>query len=449
MRKIKFSLIAIVASALFTGCSDEFSNESPATVATRAAVPTKPTVVIPHNTIIPANTVWSNTNDYLLEGKVYVTSPDSLTIEEGTTVKGAYNAEPTLASALIVTRGAKLIAIGTATNPIILTAANGQKGGWGGLVLLGEAPLNQADQLIEGINPSVVPQGVDVYYGGGGAGVGDVDDNSGTLSYVRVEYAGARISEANELNAFTFGGVGKGTKLDHLQAYQGADDAFEFFGGTVDAKYLVSTATDDDAFDFDFGYRGRIQFAVSTVDLALSYSSDSNGIECDNDKTGSGAEPFTHPVLSNLTIVGTETGQTNPGDTLKSAANFRKNTQFTLVNSILYGYPSGVLKETTNNSFTLKNNVVASTVAGKEFDAFTPDASNLARAWNNLILTSPFAYSSYYTSNALKPTGGAALNGSYYSHTDPWFTTTSYKGAIDNTVDSWLLEGVFDGWIIP
>src|SRR5690606_16868952 len=114
---------------------------------------------------------------------------------------------------------------------------------------------------IEGINPTVVPSGVDVYYGGGGAGLGTANDNSGTLRYVRVEYAGAKISEANELNAFTFGGVGSGTTLDHLQAYQGADDAFEFFGGTVDAKYLVSTATDDDAFDFDFGYRGRIQFA--------------------------------------------------------------------------------------------------------------------------------------------------------------------------------------------
>ena len=433
MKKLIFFLTATAVSILFTGCSNEFSDEGPANIATKA------TVTIPHNTIITSDVTWSNTNEYILNGKVYVKAPATLTIQAGTTVKGVYNSNPELASALIVTRGAKISAIGTVTNPVILTAQNGLKGGWGGLVLLGKAPLNRTDQLIEGINPTVVPSGVDVYYGGGGAGLGTANDNSGTLRYVRVEYAGAKISEANELNAFTFGGVGSGTTLDHLQAYQGADDAFEFFGGTVDAKYLVSTATDDDAFDFDFGYRGRIQFAVSTIDPSLSYSSDANGIECDNDGSSSGAEPFTRPVLSNLTIVGTETGKTNAGVSLKSAANFRRNTQFTLVNSILYGFPSGILKETTN-SFILLNNVVSSAVANQEFNAFTPDVSNLARAWNNLILATPFGA---YRSNALQPIGGAALDGSYYSHTDSWFTNTQYKGAIANSGANWLIQGTW------
>lgn len=436
MKKLIFFLAITAVSILFTGCSNDLADEGPANVATKA------TVTLPHNTIITSDVTWSSANEYILNGKVYVKAPATLTIQAGTTVKGAYNSNPELASALIVTRGAKISAIGTAANPVILTAQNGQKGGWGGLVLLGKAPINRADQLIEGINPSVVPSGVDVYYGGGGAGLGTANDNSGTLSYIRIEYAGAKISEANELNAFTFGGVGSGTTLDHLQAYKGADDAFEFFGGTVDAKYLVSTATDDDAFDFDFGYRGRIQFAVSTIDPSLSYSSDPNGIECDNDGSSSGAEPFTRPVLSNLTIVGTETGKTNAGISLKSAANFRRNTQFTLVNSILYGFPSGVLKQ-TDNSFTLLNNVVSSTVANQEFNAFTPDISNLAKAWNDLILDSPFG--DYYNSNALRPTGGAAIDGSYYTHTDSWFTNTQYKGAIDKNVRiaSWLQ----DSWI--
>ena len=127
---------------------------------------------------------------------------------------------------------------------------------------------------------------------------------------------------------------------------------------------------------------------------------------------------------------------------MKSAANFRRNTQFTLVNSILYGFPSGILKETTN-SFILLNNVVSSAVANQEFNAFTPDVSNLARAWNNLILDTPFG--DYYNSNALRPTGGAAIDGSYYTHTDSWFTNTQYKGAIDKNarVASWLQ----DSWI--
>ncbi|GAB6122642.1 hypothetical protein [Dysgonomonas termitidis] len=431
MKKLIFLFVVTIVSALFTGCSNDLTDEGPANVATKA------TVTIPHNTIITSDVTWSNTNEYILNGKVYVKAPATLTIQAGTTVKGVYNADPELASALIVTRGAKISAIGTFTNPVILTAQNGLEGGWGGLVLLGKAPLNRVDQVIEGINPSVVPSGVDVYYGGGGAGLGDAEDSSGTLRYVRVEYAGAKISEANELNAFTFGGVGRGTTLDHLQAYRGADDAFEFFGGTVDAKYLVSTATDDDAFDFDFGYQGRIQFAVSTIDPSLSYSSDPNGIECDNDGTGSTAEPFTHPTLSNFTITGTQSGSAL--NALKSAANFRRNAQFTLVNSVLYGFPSGVLKETVNPS-TLLNNVVSSTVANQEFNTFTPDVSNLARAWNNLILSSPFGA---YRSTALQPTGGAAIDGSYYSHTDAWFTNTQYKGALVSIGANWLTQGLW------
>lgn len=445
MKKIIFFLVVSVA-LIFTGCTDKVTDEGPLDVATKA------TVIIPHNTVISANTTWSSSNEYILNGKVYVDAPATLTIQAGTVVKGVYNSNPELASALIITRGAKINATGTATNPVVLTAQNGQKGGWGGLVLLGRAPINQPNQLIEGINPSVVPSGVDVYYGGGGAGLGDPNDNSGVLRYVRVEYAGAAISDANELNAFTFGGVGRGTTLEYLQAYYGADDAFEWFGGTVDAKYLVSTATDDDAFDFDFGYTGRIQFAVSTIDPAQSYSSDPNGIECDN-QGGSGpwpATPKTHPVLSNLTIVGTQSGTTNSGQAFKSGANFRRGTEFTLVNSILYGFPRGILKETDvpEANYILRNNVVAAVgTPGIAFSAssssnasFTPDARNNAVTPTRITLNNPWGA---YRSTALRPIGGAALNGSYYTHTDSWFTNTRYKGALSNSGANWLTVGTW------
>lgn len=440
----------IAMTAGFASCDNDDLGQAPESVSTKA------TVVIPHNTVITANTTWSSTNEYILNGKVYVDAPATLTIQPGTVIKGVYNSDPYLASALVVTRGAKINAEGTAANPIVFTAQNGQKGGWGGIVLLGRAPINQDDQVIEGIDPVVVdiPAGVDVEYGGGGAGLGDSDDDSGVLRYVRVEYAGAAISPANELNAFTFGGVGKGTTLEYLQAYYGADDAFEWFGGTVDAKYLVSTATDDDAFDFDFGYIGRIQFAVSTIDPSASYSSDPNGIECDN-QGGSGpwpATPKTHPVLSNFTIVGTSNGAIGGGGVggyLKSGANFRRGTEFTLVNSILYGFPRGILKETDAINYVLRNNVVAAVgTPGIAFSAssttnaaFVAHVSNDSVAVSGITLSDPFNYSTFYTSNALKPTGGAALDGDYYTHSDSWFTNTQYKGAIANGLpNSWLRQ---------
>ncbi len=451
MKKI-FQTVAMVVTTIammagLASCNDDLG-QAPDSVETRA------TVIIPHNTVITANTTWSSTNEYILNGKVYVDAPATLTIQPGTTIKGVYNSEPTLASALIITRGAKINANGTASNPIVFTAQNGQKGGWGGLVLLGGAPINQSDQLIEGISPSTVPSGVDVYYGGGGAGLGDCDDNSGVLRYVRVEYAGAKIADANELNSFTFGGVGKGTILEYLQAYYGADDAFEFFGGCVDARYLVSTATDDDAFDFDFGYRGRIQFAVSTIDPLLTYSSDPNGIECDNQGGSSSwpAYPKTYPQLSNLTIVGTSNGAIGGGGVsgyLKSGANFRRGTQFKLVNSIIYGFPTGLLFETDNtamDSLVFVNNVIAKTPTGVHWAknptslTWTMPASNdLVASDANIVLSSPWGDA--YNSNALRPISGAAIDGDYYTHTDSWFTNVEYKGAIaKGVVVSWLQE---------
>lgn len=440
-KSVAMVIAAFAMMAGLSSCNNDDLGQAPESVETRA------TVIVPHNTVINTNTTWSSTNEYILNGKVYVVAPATLTIQAGTTVKGAFNSDPEFASALVVTRGAKVNASGTASSPIVLTAQNGQKGGWGGIVLLGKAPINQPDQLIEGINPSVVPAGVDVYYGGGGAGLGDPDDNSGILRYVRVEYAGAKIADANELNAFTFGGVGKGTTLEYLQAYYGADDAFEWFGGTVNARYLVSTATDDDAFDFDFGYRGTIQFALATIDPSISYSSDPNGIECDN-QGGSGpwpATPKTHPVLSNLTIRGTVDGAVADGGIegkLKSAANFRRGTEFTLVNSILYGFPTGALLQDINSSpspsSVLKSNVISSTDAGKEIDGLTAsvDASgNNLVAPTAIVLTSP--WNNNYKSNALVPIAGPALSG---TTSVPGITPVTYRGAFAPGVAAWTSQ---------
>ena len=435
MKKFLLSTTVVLTTCLvcglgLTSCSEDAS-DSPVSVSTRTTENLAQ--------IISANkTLYANVT-YVLTGKTYVTNGATLTIEPGTRIEGVAAALPINASALIITKGSKIVANGTATAPIIMTAQNGTKGGWGGLVLLGQATVNQGNNgMIEGITSSVVPAGIDVTYGGNNDA-----DNSGVLRYVRVEYAGASIAEANELNAFTFGGVGSGTTVDHCQAYQGADDAFEFFGGAVNCKYLVATANDDDAFDFDFGYRGKIQFAVATIDPSLTYSSDPNGIECDNDGSSSALTPFTHPVLSNLTIVGTTTGKTNANVALKSAADFRRNCQFTLVNSVLYGFPRGILKETANTTYTLENNVVCAVPStGINFSAdksatttFTPSTTNSGlTSYDDIILNNPWG--GYKSVDALMPVGDPALSGASFAGLTG-FDVVTYKGAFSDLEDTW------------
>ena len=381
---------------------------------------------------------WSGT--VYLDGKVFLKN-GTINIAAGTQIIGMEKSGEGNASALIITRTGVINAVGTASSPIVFTSAGTGKI-WGGLVVLSTGAINQSEaQLIEGIHTTGLPAGVtvdDLEYGTPAQGKSDAEIaainnvSSGKLQYVRVEYAGQEIGDANELNAFTFGAVGSATTLDHCQAYYGEDDGFEFFGGAVNGKYLVVTAADDDAFDFDFGYRGKIQFAVATIDPSLEYSKDPNGIECDNENPyNPDHTPYTHPYLSNLTIVGTQSG--SAASALKSCANFRRGTQFTLVNSILYGFPKGILKE-TDNSFVLKNNIVASIPAGNEFSVFTPDASNVVKTPTTIGLASPWGGYAGLTANASPANADAD-----FSDLDSWFTATAYKGAVGGR-SNWLTQ---------
>lgn len=431
-------VLSVAATAVsVTSCSQ--SEEMLPVGNTRAAN------VVTVSGVINTNMTWSASNEYHLNGKVYVSGGATLTIQPGTKIVGLYNDVPAKASALVITRNGKINAAGTASNPIVMTAESNHQypGGWGGFVVLGNAPINQTNNpVIEGIESDELPADVDIHYGGSNA-----NDNSGTIQYVRVEYAGANVSQDNELNSFTFGGVGAGTTFDHCQAYYGEDDAFEFFGGTINGKYLVSTSTHDDAFDFDFGYTGKLQFLVATVDAnSTYYTKDPNGIECDNDSKGTSLTPFTHPTISNLTIVGTADGKVaksamSDGKSMKSCANFRRNCQFTLANSILYGYPTGILCETTN-SYVFKNNVVNG--VSTNFSGITADATNTAAASVDAIgLTSPWG--AYKSQTNLRPNAAPALSGADFGGLDSWFTVTSYKGAIPPTTGgaNWMMQGTW------
>ncbi len=311
---------------------------------------------------------------YLLRGFVYVKSGVTLTIAPGTIIRGDKDTKATI----IVTRGGKLVANGTTAEPIVFTSnrAVGSRnpGDWGGIIILGKAKNNipGGEGIIEG--------GVDDAAGDGKHGGTDDADNSGSLKYVRVEYPGIAFAPNNEINGVTFGSVGSGTTVDYVQVSYSGDDSFEWFGGTVSAKHLVSIGNVDDVFDFDNGYSGKLQFLVGLRDPAnFDAAGQSNGIEADNSEGQFSTSPRTRPVISNMTIVGP--GNNNVSEKHEYANLWRRGAKFVLANSIFIGHRYGLDirdKETgdalKDGTSIMKNNIYQSYVSGKDIvaDGVTP-----------------------------------------------------------------------------
>ncbi len=276
---------------------------------------------------------------YKLTGEVFVQPPAVLTIQPGTTIFG----DKVTGAALVIRPGAKIQAVGTADAPIVFTSEGGEfadPGDWGGLVILGNAPINVLDSMGMEVQENVegILDEANAYYGGQNA-----DDDSGSLAYVRVEYGGKAIAPNNELNGVTFGGVGRGTEVHHVMVRQTTDDCFEFFGGTVDVSHLICQAPGDDGFDWDFGYAGRMQFLVLQQDVSYPAPQDMNGFEGDNDPAGSANTPVSEPIIYNATLCGQDynTGQ-------QYGALLKKNTRAHIFNTIISGFEAAV--DVRNNS---------------------------------------------------------------------------------------------------
>ncbi|MCX6585312.1 MAG: hypothetical protein NTX13_01865 [Acidobacteria bacterium] len=243
---------------------------------------------------ITENRTLTADNAYSIRGIVTVRNNATLTIEPGTVIIGQPGSQPP--SVLLVANNGKLVAEGTRSRPIIMTSSQPigrrQRGDWGGLVMLGQAPINDPAGFlsIEGL-----PELPETRYGGT-----DSNHSCGSLRYVRVEFAGALLRPNEETNSITWGGCGKGTKGEYLQAHYGLDDAFEWFGGTNDAKYLVGTYTADDFLDGQIGWSGRLQHGVMVANDDLS----NRGIEMDNYERNFAARPLGNPTMFNLTFVG-------------------------------------------------------------------------------------------------------------------------------------------------
>lgn len=332
---------------------------------------------------ITTNTTWSGV--ILLQNKVYVKNNATLTIQPGTIIRGDYDTQGTL----IITKGAKLMAEGTAANPIVFTSneAIGERaeGDWGGVVLLGKATNNQPGGVanIEGIAPTA-----DTEFGGT-----DDNDNSGSLKYIRIEFAGIPLQPNKEINGLTFGSVGKMTQVDYIQVSFSGDDSFEWFGGTVDCRHLIAYRGLDDDFDTDFGYRGRVQFGLIIRDKDLSDAAgDSNSFESDNDANGTNAMPRTSAIFSNITIVGplgNGTVMLPAGEKFEKSFRIRRNSSISIFNSLSTGWEKGLSIEgtssednfTTNDSAVFSNNVLANytigstvvTAAAPFYSFFGPD----------------------------------------------------------------------------
>ena len=299
---------------------------------------------------ISTNTTWTANNTYLLSGIVYVDNNATLTIEPGTVIRGTTGTN----SSLLITRGAKLIAEGTQCKPIVFTsnqpAGSRARGDWGGVIILGNAKHNLGtSNLIEGLAAGD-PRNLH-------GGTNDAD-NSGVLKYVRIEYSGFIFSTNNEINSLTMGSVGNGTVIDYVQTSFGLDDAFEWFGGSVNAKHLIAYKNLDDDLDTDNGYSGTVQYALCIKDPNASDASQSEGFESDNQVCGvDGLLPKTSATFLNVTQIGAFRCGSNagpgvvPSSTLfRRGARVRRNSDLKIQNSILMNNYRGLFVDNASNT---------------------------------------------------------------------------------------------------
>jgi hypothetical protein len=338
-----------------TDNKNETATTSTPAVVTVAEEPAE-TVQVGESANGVGTTTWKSQNTYVLTGKIYVMDGQTLTIEPGATIKcNAGQAEA--ATALIVARGGKIIANGTADDPIIFTSVNddlasindlpkNQRGLWGGLVILGNAFINHANgqTAIEGI-PATDTEFRSQYGVGTEAVTGKVwaqdnGHNGGELSYVSIRHGGTNIGAGNELNGLTLGGVGTGTKIHHIEVFGNDDDGFEWFGGTVNTSYLASIYNQDDAFDWDFGWRGENQFWLAVQEQGFDPSN--RGFESDGAHSGNlNAATFSKPQIFNMTLVGSAAAGT-PNATDNNVMFFTENSGGLIHNSIMMGFGGGI-----------------------------------------------------------------------------------------------------------
>ncbi|HJS15579.1 MULTISPECIES: hypothetical protein [Rheinheimera] len=377
---------------------------------------------------------------WALSGKVTVGNDNAnsatLTIQPGTKVFGKSGADY-----LVIARGSKIQAIGTATNPIVMTSVNDMLGlsdeesaaEWGGLVLLGKAPSNKCDQA-NLANCQVEAEGEAGPYGGA-----DPEDNSGALKYVQVRYAGFEVIPDNELNGITFAGVGRGTTVEYIQVHNNLDDGVEFFGGTVDAKYVVLTGNRDDSLDWADGWTGRMQHVL--IRHNPNDTKANRAIEGDNQSGNFTAEPISKPQISNMTII----GNNFDGEDDSEGILLRAGTAGELYNVVITG-PADMGECFDINSQESVNNASAGEIV---FRNSILDCAEPVKNAEDEAGTEIFDTTAWFSAQPNNLVGDALLGGYIPAPNSPaltngynvanevngWFDDVDYIGAFDGTTD--------------
>ena len=449
---------------------------------------------------ISGDVTLNSANKYLLTEIVYVTD-GTLTIPEGTVIYGKIGVkdgsnnviqEP---GTLVVTRGAQIEAIGTPSDPIIFTFEGDPDpknaptapvagdtlvtGLWGGVIVLGNAPINNdqsgsnallvpGTDFIEGlVEPSVEDVEPNMYgvYGGDAP-----HDSSGIIKYVSIRNGGFNLSAENEINGLTMGGVGAGTVLEYVEVIAGQDDGFEWFGGTVNSKYLLSAYNNDDAFDYDQGFSGLGQFWAAV--LANNGVDGDKGGEFDGDDQA-GAKPYAVPVIYNMTVIGT-------GEDVKSGngggqIDYDANGAGGLFNSIIVEsgiasldingtVGSGEIESTSsvaqleNGLLNIRSNIWHRDVSNTSADVVADHdagAADLALNTGNNAFTNPYIGGANYAVMAtakrysvdgvyLKPSAFGDVINNLEPYIGTFFDAVTYKGAFDPSGTTWT-----SGWTVP
>jgi hypothetical protein len=443
-----WSLAVLVAlSFALTSCGDDDNGTGPIDVSEFEIL----TGDISQNITLDAN------KKYLLRGKVHIQRGFKITIPAGTKIFGEKSTDGTL----IINRGAQIDAQGTAANPIIMTsqAPRGfrNRGDWGGLVILGDGYTNgSANSVIEGLTAAA---GSDNGLYGPGSNAPVQDQNSGILTYVRVEFAGIDLSLDNELNSITMGAVGSGTVMDHLMVSYANDDAYEWFGGSNNHKYLIAYSTLDDDFDSDRGWNGKVQYGVIVREASQADISGSRAFECSSNNAApqnhGGVERHSAPIFSNITVLGPR--MFRPAAQIdgfyQAVVEINSSSNIKIYNSILTGFPTGVRYNSSGPDALLSGNLFAnngtlSSVSGgsvlpENFATVNTDVADVTTLFGaytgSVANTYSFTNLPFFQAADSPGLSGAVTVG------DNFFETTSYRGAFGTSASAgWNWNS---GWV--
>jgi hypothetical protein len=442
MKKLTMKSIAIIllSSFMIIGYSCKKKETTPEPIVTPEP---EPNLVVIEGEIADERQLDAS-KKYLLRGKVYVVNGGKIVIPAGTVVMGEKSTDGTL----IINRGGKIDARGTAANPIIFTseapAGFRNRGDWGGIVICGRSHTNgNANSTIEGISASA---GSENGLYGPGSGAAILDDNSGVMTYCRIDFAGIDLSLDNELNSLTMGSVGSGTEIHHIMVTYANDDAYEWFGGSINHKYLIAYNTLDDDFDSDRGFNGKIQYGVIVREKATADISTSRAFEASSNSDAA-ASPHSAPKFANITVLGprtfTKSGATyGTIDGLYGAAvEINSNSNLELYNSIVTGFPTGArfngagADSKVKNCIFTDNATLVSASGGSVIPAnFSTTDGNIEVADRADIFGASATYSFAIPSPLLLDASSTYISGApAMSSVDAYFENQPFYGAFGTT----------------